>query len=178
MKRTLPNTKSTILMKRTIPILSIAVMIAVALFSLTACKSKAPGSLVLSASDTSGLAEFKSWKTMNDAKQANESYIQGYKDAIATKAAAPAKPRVIYRTSKPAASTSSNTYYAQQPVVAKKKGISKAAKAAAVGTAAGAVAGALINKRNRVVGGVIGGLLGGGIGYGVGRNMDKKDGRY
>ena len=161
-------------MKRTIPILSVAVLIATVLLSLTACQSKkTPDSLVLSSTDTTGLAEFKSWKAINEAKAANDSYIQGYKDAMATKPVT--KTTVVRHVAAPAA-----TRYtpAPAPAPAKKKGWSKAAKSTAVGTAAGAIAGALINKKNRVVGGVIGGLLGGGIGYGVGRHMDKKDGRY
>jgi hypothetical protein len=158
-------------MKRTLPILSVAVLIAVALLSLTACQSKkAPDSLVLSAADTAGLAEFQSLKAMNDAKAASNYYIQGYKDAMATKPAT--KTQVVYRSPKPAATRSTTA----QP--AKKKGWSKAAKGTAIGTTAGAVAGALINKKNRLAGGIIGGLLGGGIGYGVGRGMDKKDGRF
>jgi hypothetical protein len=163
-------------MKRKIPILSITALIAVLLISFTSCKSKnAPESRVLSATDTAGLAEFQSWKAMNEAKATNEAYAQGFKDAMATQAAAPKpapKAKVIYRNPQPAVSRST----AAQP--AKKKGWSKAAKGTAIGATAGAVAGALINKKNRVAGGVIGGLLGGGIGFGVGRGMDKKDGRY
>ncbi|MFI5132509.1 MAG: glycine zipper 2TM domain-containing protein [Chitinophagales bacterium] len=157
-------------MKRTLPILSIAVLITTVLLSLTACQSKkAPDSLVLSAKDTSGLAEFQSWKSMNEAKAASNFYIQGYKDAMATKPAT--KTTVVHKAAPAVARTTT-----AQPV--KKKGWSKAAKGTAVGTAAGAIAGVLINKKNRVAGGVIGGILGGGIGYGVGRGMDKKDGRF
>ena len=163
-------------MKRTIPILSVAVLIATVLLSLTACQSKkAPESMVLSSVDTAGLAEFKAMKAMSEAKAASNYYMEGYKDAMATKPVT-SKPvtrtKVVYRSStngvapKPAA----------QPV--KRKRFSKAAKGTAIGTTAGALAGALINKKNRLAGGVIGGILGGGIGYGVGRSMDKKDGRY
>ena len=162
-------------MKRKLPILSIAALMAVMLIAFTSCQSKkAPDNLVLSATDTTGLAEFKSWKAMSETKEANEAYIQGYKDAIAEKTtvAKPAATKVVYRNAQPAVSRT----VASQP--AKKKGWSKAAKGTAIGATAGAVAGALINKKNRVVGGVIGGLLGGGIGYGVGRGMDKKDGRF
>ena len=158
-------------MKRIIPILSVAVLIATVLLSLTACQSKkAPESMVLSSADTSGLAEFKSWKAMSEAKEASNSYIQGYKDAMAVKPVA--KTKVVHRASTAAVAPRP----AAQPV--KKKGWSKAAKGTAIGTTAGALAGALINKRNCLAGGVIGGLLGGGLGYGVGRHMDKKDGRY
>jgi len=160
-------------MKRSLPILGIsALLIAVLLIAITSCQSKkAPDSLVLSAADTSGLAQFQSWKAMNERKDPNIYYMQGYRDAMTT-ATAPktqtiTKTRVVY---KPSATT------AAQP--ARKKGWSKAAKGTAIGTTAGAVAGALINKRNRLAGGIIGGILGGGIGYGVGHGMDKKDGRY
>jgi hypothetical protein len=154
-------------MKRTLPILSIAAVMA-GLLLMTSCESKkAPDSLVLSSVDTAGLAQFQSWKAMNEEKNANMSYVQGYKDALATKTVT--KTRVVY---KPSAAT----HPAAQPV--KKKGWSKAAKGTAIGTTAGAIAGALINKKNRVAGGIIGGILGGGAGFGIGRGMDKKDGRY
>jgi len=156
-------------MKRRLPILSITALIAVLLIAITSCQSKkgpdTPDSLVLSAADTAGLAEFQSWKQMNETKTASNYYMQGYKDAMTTKPAT--RTRAIYKTARPAVA---------QP--SKKKGWSKAAKGTAIGTTAGAIAGALIDKHNRVVGGVIGGLLGGGVGYGVGRSMDKKDGRY
>jgi hypothetical protein len=171
MKRTLLKFTT---MKKAIPALSIAILIAGILLSLTACKSKtSPDSLVLSSTDTTGLAEFQSWKQMNETKDAGKYYMQGYKDAMATTTAPKpvTKTRVVYRSSPAVA-----THTTAQP--AKKKGWSKAAKGTAVGTTAGAIAGALINKNNRLAGGIIGGLLGGGIGYGVGRGMDKKDGRY
>ena len=158
-------------MKRTLPILSITALIAGLLIMITSCQSKkAPDSLVLSAADTTGLAQFQSWKAINEQNTANMNYVQGYKDAMAVKPAT--KTKVVYKRP----STAATTHSPIQP--AKKKGWSKAAKGTAIGTTAGALAGALINKKNRVAGGIIGGLLGGGIGYGVGRGMDKKDGRY
>ena len=70
---------------------------------------------------------------------------------------------------------SSSTHTAE---VAKKTGMSKAAKGAIIGGAGGAILGAVINKKNRVLGGVLGAVIGGGAGYGIGRSKDKKDGRY
>src|SRR5258707_10989855 len=112
-------------MKRTIPILSIAALIAGLLILLTSCESKkAPDSLVLSAADTAGLAQFQSWKVMNERKDPNLYYQQGYRDAMTT-ATAPktrtiTKTRVVYQPSGTAAT---------RP--AKRKGWSKAAKGTA-----------------------------------------------
>ena len=157
-------------MKRTLPILSIAVLIAGLLITITSCQSKKDqDSLVLSAVDTTGLAQFQLWKAMNEDKTANMNYIQGYKDAMATKTTT---KTVVYRN--PAA-TAPRRAVAQ---TTKKKGWSKAAKGTAIGATTGAIAGALINKKNRLVGGIIGGLIGGGGGYVIGHGMDKKDGRY
>lgn len=61
--------------------------------------------------------------------------------------------------------------------VAKKEGMSKAAKGAIIGGVGGAVGGAVINKKNRAAGAVIGAVLGAGGGYVIGRKMDQKDGR-
>lgn len=153
-------------MKRTLHILGITVLMAGLIFSITSCQSKAPDSRVLSATDTTGLAQFQSWKAMNEAKTANDYYLQGYKDAVATNTVT--KTKVVRKPS--------TTQPAAQP--AKKKGWSKAAKGTVIGTAAGAIAGALINKKNRLAGGIIGGLAGAGGGFVIGRSLDKKDGRY
>ena len=157
-------------MKKTLHILGITVLMAGLIFSFTSCQSKAPEARVLSATDTTGLAQFQSWKAMNEAKTATDHYMQGYKDAIATTSTA-TKTKVVR---KPAVKRTV-TQPAAQP--AKKKGWSKAAKGTVIGTTAGAIAGALINKKNRLVGGIIGGIAGGGGGYVIGRSMDKKDGR-
>ena len=156
-------------MKKTLPILSIAALIAILAITITACSSKqktdAEKSLVLSASDTAALADFQEWKAMNERKDPSMYYTGN--SAPATTVAKPAvsrKPTV--RTTAPVTTTTT-----------KKKGWSKAAKGTAIGAATGAVAGAIINKKNRVLGGVIGGVIGGGVGYGIGRGMDKKDGR-
>lgn len=159
-------------MKKSLHILGFIALIAGLVVVFSSCSSKkTPDSLVLgSTADTSGLAEFQSWKMMNETKKASEYYSQGYKDAVAQSAVAQPKTKVVYRTRTVAAP-------APAPVV-RKKGWSKAAKGTAIGGAAGALAGALINKHNRVAGGIIGGLLGGGGGYLIGHGMDKKDGRY
>jgi hypothetical protein len=156
-------------MKKVLPILSIAALIAILAVTITACSSKqktdAEKNLVLSASDTAGLANFQEWKAMNERKDPALYYTGN--SAPATTVAKPAvvrKPAV--RTTAPVTTTTT-----------KKKGWSKAAKGTAIGVATGAVAGAIINKKNRVLGGVIGGVVGGGVGYGIGRGMDKKDGR-
>ena len=134
---------------------------------MTACSSKektdTEKNLVLSASDTAGLADFQEWQAQNERKDASMYYT-------ANQAPAPVVKRTVAR--KPAATTT-----APVATTSKKKGWSKAAKGTAIGAATGAVAGAIINKKNRVLGGVIGGVLGGGVGYGIGRGMDKKDGR-
>jgi hypothetical protein len=145
-------------MKKTLPILSIAIVIAGLFIALTSCQSRTADSRTASAIDTTGLAQFQSWKAIN----------QGYNDAIATKPVT--RTRVVYQPSyatvpKPVS----------QPV--KKKGWSSAAKGTVIGTSAGAIAGAIINKKNRLVGGIVGGVLGGGAGYGIGRSIDKKNGR-
>jgi Glycine zipper len=155
-------------MKRTLHILSITAIVAFMAVAMTACSSKqktdTATNLVLSASDTAGLADFQEWKAQNERKDAME--YMASKTATTTSAARPAVVR------KPVASTP-----APAPVAAKKKGWSKAAKGTTIGAVAGAAAGAIINKKNRVLGGVIGGVIGGGVGYGIGRGMDKKDGR-
>jgi hypothetical protein len=157
-------------MKRTLPILS-AALIVTATVMMTACSSKpktdAEKNLVLSASDTAGLADFQEWKVQNERKDANLYYATGNR-------AAPVN--TVRKTSTVQKNTGTTT---TKPVAAtKKKGWSKAAKGAAIGTAAGAIAGVIISKKNPVLGGIIGGVAGGGIGYGIGRGMDKKDGRY
>lgn len=111
--------------------------------------------------DTTGFAQFREWKAMNELES-----------AIALRTAvAPRKTNTVYKSG---SMTSSTTNEAK---VAKKKGWSKAAKYSVIGAGSGAILGAVINKRNRVAGGIIGGVLGGGVGYGIGRSNDKKDGR-
>ena len=159
-------------MKKSLHILGFIALIAGLVVIFSSCASKkSPDNLVLGATaDTTGLAEFQSWKMMNETKKASEFYTQGYKDAMSTTATAKPKTKVVYRTTAAASP-------APAPIV-RKKGWSKAAKGTAVGAATGALAGALINKKNRLAGGIIGGLLGGGGGYLIGHGMDKKDGRY
>lgn len=162
-------------MKRTLSILSIAVFIAGIAIMMASCNSspkKDAMNLTLGA-DTTGLADFQAWKTLNERKDPMVYYNQANQAPVNTVTT----PRATTRRTTPARRTATTT---PQPVTqaAKKKGWSKSAKGAVIGTTVGAVAGAVINKRNRVLGGVIGGVLGGGIGYGIGRTMDKKDGRY
>jgi hypothetical protein len=161
-------------MKKFIPIIAFAAMI-------TACNTNSqPGfqDTGKSSADTTGLAEFKNWKTEQALKDLSE-----YKTEVAasvpkrttsgTKRSSGTNHTVQYST------TTSNAAYSDPVVVPeKKKGWSKAAKGAAIGGASGAVLGAVIDKKNRAIGAVIGGVVGGGVGYGVGRTMDKKDGRY
>jgi hypothetical protein len=163
-------------MKRTLPILSVAILLMTAfVFVMTSCGSKsntnAGNSMTLSAADTAGLADFQEWKAQNERKEPSLYYNPS---ATTTAAKPVAKKTTSTKTvaTKPAATSSTTS------TASKKKGWSKAAKGAVIGTATGAAAGAIINKKNRVLGGVIGGVIGGGVGYGIGRHMDKKDGRY
>lgn len=159
-------------MKRKLSFLSItAIVLAISAFMI-ACNSKpktdAQNSLVLSVTDTTGLADFQAWKAINERKDASMY--------MATAAQAPVQ-NAVTRTSTARRNTAART---SQPVSApaKKKGWSKAAKGATIGGVAGAAAGAIIVKKNRALGAVVGGVIGGGVGYGIGRGMDKKDGRY
>ncbi len=131
---------------------------------MAACNSKPADTSKVTYDDTVGFAAYQDWKAMNERKDFEE-----YKQAQA----APARTSSATRTS----SGSMNTVSQNNAQVAKKKGISSAAKGAAIGTVAGATGGAIINKKNRVAGGVVGGILGGVIGYQAGRAKDKKDGR-
>lgn len=147
-------------MKRILLIVTIAA-------GMAACNSKPADTSKVTYDDTVGFAAFQDWKAMNERKEFEE-----YKQAQA----APA-PVTRTRTSTSSSSGSMNTVSQNNAQVAKKKGISSAAKGAAIGTVAGATGGAIINKKNRVVGGVVGGIIGGVIGYQAGRAKDKKDGR-
>jgi hypothetical protein len=139
----------------------IFILLAVAA-SIVACKQKKQNgsdqTLVLSATDSAELKEFKDWKAKKDANEKRaESRTTGY-NSNANGAAAK-------NTSATAA-------------VTKRKGWSKAAKGTVIGAGSGAVAGAIINKRNRAAGAAIGAVIGGGVGYGIGRSQDKKDDRH
>ncbi len=103
-----------------------------------------------------------------------------------TRRAAPAaQPEVIAPVNTPAPVSTSpdvatNNVPAPDPVdvtpipepVAKKKGISDAAKGAAIGGIGGAVAGAVIGKNGK--GAIIGGVIGAAGGYILGKAKDKK----
>ena len=151
---------------------------------VTACNNKpqAPAQTtqttpVTITADTTGLAQFQTWKAQHELANPAEYNAQP----------APAsKPMntstVAHRTSSTPVANSQNGTRASESAntakAAEKRGWSKAAKGAAIGAGTGAVVGAVVNKKNRVVGGVIGGVAGGAVGYGIGRHMDKKDGRY
>ena len=136
-------------MKHLLLILAIATV-------MVSCKSKAKeDTQVLSATQLADYSQFLKWKeSQTPVPVANHKTVT----------------RVVYKTAPAYATTTA-------PVVAKKKGWSRAAKGAAIGAGSGAILGAIINKRNRAVGAVIGGVLGGGVGYGVGRSQDKRYGR-
>jgi len=157
-------------MKRFFYTLSITLIIAVI---MTACSNSPKavnesGQKGLTHADTVGLAEFQEWKAHNERVAA----IEAYKTATAKTTTAPVRRRSSGQSGSMVSSSEN------QAKVAKKKGWSKAAKAATIGAGSGAILGAVINKRNRSLGAVIGGVVGGGVGYGIGRSMDKKDGRY
>jgi hypothetical protein len=178
MKQILPSTKISV-MKRILSVITVAAVMA----SCTAGPREQADTKVLSATDTAGLAEFKSFKMQNELAAA---YKAGQESATLQAATAPVTKTVYVPVRKTTSTTrrstpnysmnSESANSAKTPV--QKKGWSKAAKGTAIGAAGGAVLGAVVNKKNRVVGGVIGGVLGGGIGYGIGRGMDKRDGRY
>jgi hypothetical protein len=145
------------IMKKFFSIITITAAIAVVMAS---CKSN-PGTTQVIFADTTGLAQFQSWKAMNEAQP---TY------AVNNKA--------VKRTSSSTKNSSMNSSTTNEAKVVKKKGWSKAAKYAAIGGGTGIIGGAVINKRNRVAGGAIGGAVLGGLGYIIGRSQDKKDGRY
>jgi hypothetical protein len=143
-------------------LLSVSVVAALAIL-VAACSTNPVTVQPVLNSDTTGLAQFNEWKTMEAqtqvARQYNAAYTAGRKSVQA----------------KTYSMKSESTHEAK---VTKKKGWSKSAKYAAFGAAGGGVLGAVINKRNRVAGGVIGAVVLGGGGYIFGRSQDKKDGRF
>lgn len=168
-------------MKSILSVITVAAVMA----SCTAGPREQADTKVLSVTDTTGLAEYKSFKMQNELAAA---YKAGQESATLQAATiAPVRTKTVYVPARKTTSTtrrstpnysmnSESENSAKTPV--QKKGWSKAAKGTAIGAAGGAVLGAVVNKKNRVVGGVIGGVLGGGVGYGIGRGMDKRDGRY
>lgn len=146
-------------------------LISVATAGMIACNTSPKSELTKAVSyeDTVGFAAFQDWKAQHERQDPNTYYMQATQPA-------PAKPAVKQVVKY--VPVAQKTTQASQPVAAKKKGWSKAAKGTAIGAGSGAVLGAVINKKNRVLGGVIGGVIGGGAGYAIGRGMDKKDGRY
>jgi hypothetical protein len=157
-------------MKKLLSIIAVSAIVSVVLF---ACKNREAGistqATVLKYEDTVGLAQFQSWKAMNERAQ-----FENYMNSQSAAAPVARASKTVRRSSGSSGTmTSSSTNYAKS-----KKGWSKAAKYAAIGGGSGIVLGAVINKRNRVAGGAIGGVLGGGLGYVLGRAKDKKEGRY
>ncbi len=145
-------------MKKLFSIITITAAIAVVMAS---CKSN-PGTAQVIFADTTGLAQFQSWKAMNE----QQAFSTATKNVVVKKTS----------TAKKGGSMTSST--TNEAKLAKKKGWSKAAKYSAIGGGTGIIGGAIINKKNRVAGGAIGGIVLGGLGYVIGRSQDKKDGRY
>ncbi len=78
-------------MKKTLHILPIAALLTTGVIAMTACSSKektdAEKNLVLSASDTTGLADFQEWKAQNERKDANTYYMNNTAAPVNTKPA-------------------------------------------------------------------------------------------
>lgn len=188
-------------MKRFLPFLSIAVLLAACgnnTQTSAGSSALAPASENIPAvqTDTTGLAAFQQWKMQQELAAIEESKASAVQYAAAAPVRkvkktyqAPVKasqsvvvpePAVSYPETVPGseedvAMSSESSNAAEAPA---KKGWSKSAKGAVIGAATGAAAGAVINKKNRAAGAVIGGVIGAGGGYVIGRGMDKKDGRY
>ena len=159
-------------MKLVVPFFASALLI-------TACNSKpqtnadaAKTTPVTITADTTGLAQFQTWKAQHEL--ANPAQYNNQPVAAAPARTSTSTHHAAHAT--PVSNRSSES--ANTAKAAEKKGWSKAAKGAAIGAGTGAVVGAVVNKKNRVVGGVVGGIAGGATGYGIGRHMDKKEGRY
>ena len=195
-------------MKRLLPILSIAVVMAACnsnpekiATAYPAATQQAPVNSI----DTAGFAAFQNYKAINELGAVQEPEQQEMIVAAPVKKATPAPVRKASKSvvSKPkptpasTGNTSGNSGSSGSSVStgnddgavsagsgdvaqapAERAKISKAAKGAVIGGVAGAAAGAVLNKKNRAVGAVIGGVIGAGGGYVLGRGMDKKDGRY
>ncbi|HEY6062868.1 MAG TPA: hypothetical protein VIV35_04620, partial [Chitinophagaceae bacterium] len=130
-------------MKKILSIITITAAVAVV---MAACNSNPFATQSVSYLDTTGFAQFKSWKVLEKLEPGKT--VSSLSSADKTVA-----------INKSGSMTSSETNNAK---VAKKKGWSKAAKYSAIGGGSGIILGAVINKRNRVAGGVVGGFLGGG----------------
>jgi hypothetical protein len=155
-------------MKRVLPILGIT---AVAVILFTSCGNKqSPEQLASVTVDTTGLAQFESWKKQQEFAAQYAAYQAEMEKktpkATTSRSVAPKK------YNKTGSMSTSTSYPAK--TVEKKKGWSRAAKGAVIGGASGAVLGAVISKKNRALGAVIGGVAGAGAGYGIGRHLDKK----
>ena len=195
-------------MKRFLPILSIAVIMAacntdadkIAATNQPAVMQQAP----MNSLDTAGFAEFQNMKAMNELASVEEpvqkeqiaapvkkATVTSVRKASKSVASAPKRVSTSSSTSNSGSSSSSGSTVStgsegngtgagsgEVAQASEKKGWSKAAKGAVIGGVTGAAAGAVINKKNRAVGAVIGGVIGAGGGYVLGRGMDKKDGRY
>jgi hypothetical protein len=166
-------------MKNLLPLLSILLLAAIV---MAACNGKPQADAngkVLAYTDTTGLAEFQKWKTLNELKDPAIYYAQGSEVAYQpVKKSTSAPVRKASRTYSSSSKTGSMNSVAQYPAkTTTKKGWSRRAKGAAIGGGGGAILGAVINKNNRLVGGAIGGAVGAGLGYIIGNELDKKHGR-
>ena len=138
--------------------------------------------------DTTGLAQFQSWKAMNELTPVTEyghqqiatAPVKAVRKSIAAPARKSAPAPSAPQTKAPAnnnteadandgAVAGTGNSESAGEAKAEKKGMSKAVKGAIIGGAGGAVAGAVINKKNRVAGAVIGGVIGAGGGYVIGK---------
>lgn len=191
-------------MKKFLPILSIAVVMAACNTSADKIAASNPAAVQqapVNNLDTAGFAEFQSIKAMNELMPTEEPVQKEQIAAMPVRKSAVSsvrKPsRSVASAPKPTSGSSSesssssgstassgdesngtSTGTGEVAQASEKKGWSKAAKGAVIGGVTGAAAGAVINKKNRAVGAVIGGVIGAGGGYVLGRGMDKKDGRY
>jgi hypothetical protein len=193
-------------MKKLLPILSIAVVMAACNTNADKIASNAPAAVQqapVNTLDTTGFAAFQNMKALNELAVVEQPVQEVQMAATPVKkvstapvrkasksvASAPKRTSTSSGTSGSSSSTGSTVSTGNGDgaesagtgdvaQAEEKKGWSKAAKGAVIGGVTGAAAGAIINKKNRAVGAVIGGVIGAGGGYVLGRGMDKKDGRY
>ena len=155
-------------MKKVLPIFGIAAT-TVILFSACSDKQTAKPVEQLAVIDTTGLAQFESWKKQQEFAAQYAIYKS---DMEKNTAKATTTGKVAAKKTKTGSMSTTTSYPAK--TVEKKKGWSKAAKGAVIGGVSGAVLGGVIAKKNRALGAVIGGVAGAGAGYGIGKHLDKK----
>lgn len=148
-----------------LPFLSVLLVLS---FLMISCGNKSgTAGISTPSADTSGLADFQSWRKQQEFASQYAIYQQNLNKNRSAGAVQSKKARSATRVL-----SNTSSYPAKAP---EKKGWSKAAKGTVIGAASGAALGAVIAKKNRALGAVIGGVAGGGIGYGIGRHLDKKD---